>query len=80
MVLFTDGDLNMTSDVDLLDAADRSRAAGIEMIAVVLGRDARADLDLVRRVTGSPARILESRDLSVIEITEALGRQLRCYR
>lgn len=80
IVLFTDGDLNMATGDELLRSASAARESGIRIVAVVLGRDARADLDAMRRITGSGSRVLTSEDLSVLALGDAVGRLLRCRR
>jgi Mg-chelatase subunit ChlD len=80
ILLLTDGDLNQAPREQLLRAASDARAAGIQIIAVVLGRDARADLNAMRLITGSESRVLETRRLPVISLVDAAGRQLRCHR
>jgi hypothetical protein len=80
IVVFTDGDLNMAARDEIVRAAASARESGILVVAVVLGRDPRADLAIMREITGSGSRVLMSREHSVIELGDAVGRQVRCPR
>jgi Mg-chelatase subunit ChlD len=80
IVLLTDGDLNQTLVSALQDVASLVRRSGVEIVAIVLGDDPRADLAAMATVTGSPARVITSRGISLLDVVEAASWRVRCGR